>query len=46
MLGASAYSNVIRLERRVLVAEDGVLTAFAIIAVPGAVMTPSENLPL
>lgn len=44
LLGASAYSNVIRLEQQVLVAEeDGVLTAFAIIAVPGTVMTPSRE---
>ncbi|AWP29205.1 GNAT family N-acetyltransferase [Paenibacillus sp. Cedars] len=44
LLDASAYSNVIRLEQQVLVAEeDGVLTAFAIIAVPGTVMTPSRE---
>ncbi|OME93001.1 MULTISPECIES: GNAT family N-acetyltransferase [Paenibacillus] len=44
LLDASAYSNVIRLEQQVLVAEeDGVLTAFAIIAVPGVVMTPSRE---
>jgi len=43
LLDASAYSNVIRLEQQVLVAEEnGKLTAFAIIAVPGTVMTPSR----
>lgn len=44
LLDASAYSNVIRLEQQVLVAEEnGALTAFAIIAVPGTVMTPSRE---
>ncbi|QOT08127.1 GNAT family N-acetyltransferase [Paenibacillus sp. JNUCC32] len=44
LLDASAYSNVIRLKQQVLVAEeDGALTAFAIIAVPGDTMTPSRE---
>ncbi|SMF89553.1 Predicted N-acetyltransferase YhbS [Paenibacillus uliginis N3/975] len=43
LLGASAFSNVIRLEQKVLVAEqNGTLVAFAIIGVPGTTMTPSR----
>lgn len=44
LLDASAYSNVIRMEQQVLVAEEhGALTAFAIMAVPGTVLTPSRE---
>lgn len=44
LLGASAFANVIRLEQKILVAEqNGSLAAFAIIGVPGATMTPSRS---
>ncbi|GAB6929256.1 hypothetical protein JCM10914A_32390 [Paenibacillus sp. JCM 10914] len=44
LLGASAYSNVIRMQQQVLVAEDGgQLIAYAIIAVPGMELTPSRE---
>lgn len=43
LLDASAFANVIRLEQRVLMAEqDGSIVAFAIMGVPGTKMTPSR----
>lgn len=43
LLGASAFSNVLRLEQKVLIAEqNGDSVAFAIIGVPGTKMTPSR----
>lgn len=43
LLDASAFSNVIRLEQKVLVAEEnGSVKAVAIIGIPGNVMTPSS----
>lgn len=43
LLDASAFANVIRLEQKVLLAEqNGSIVAFAIIGVPGTKMTPSR----
>lgn len=43
LLTASAFANVIRLEQKVLIAEqNGIIEAFAIIGVPGTRMTPSR----
>lgn len=43
LLGASAFANVIRLDQKILIAEqDGHIAAFAVIGVPGSRMTPSR----